>query len=195
MGAPHAIVPEGGNCTACSSSTNSHLTLHTFHLFLCKGGDPELSVGNVSAGNFQGTPELKDHFNGQTGELDARIVLRRTLEIIATCDALTRENFEFLLNEDAAYGGDSYHWRIPLTAGTTLVNYVARMVHIFPDGHSLEIKFHNASIASGFNISFSEDFANFQLTIAALKCPSPPLAGEDYGYLELYDNVNLPASG
>jgi len=183
-----AVTPAAGTCTPCTGTINENYTLHTFKLYICKAG-VEYDIGNISAGNFRGSPEIKDHFNGVNGRLDARFVLRRTLELVATFEEITYRNLGFLLNEDPTAVACGF--RIPLTAGTELSNVGARMVHVFPNGtKTLTVEFWLANISAPFDLSFSDDLASAQLTIAALDCPDHP--SEPYGYVEL--GTNCPTS-
>lgn len=181
-------------CQPCVEAANANYTLRTGTLTVCLESDGVVrDLGNVSELAFRFEPEFLEHFNGATGELDAKIPIRSRFYIDVTLEEITPANLAVLLGQTQTPNTPS-GCIIPIRGPQGCASQTASIefVHTFACGDkTLTIRLWRAVIGAASTMTFGGDeFVNIPLTFEALSCesihPDSPL-----GELEFSENCVL----
>lgn len=176
----------GTACIACIPTANPNLTLHTFDLRICIPDDPAggpgtwYDVGDVQTGNVKPIEEILEHYNGQTGNMDAATATKRHWEIQAECDELTARMFSILAGSVMINEGGGC--LIPLLGAGGIPMYAAELIHTFPDGiKQFIVHLWAVQIVQDWELPFTADaWLSWTMTLKSYACPTYP--DRPYGY-------------
>ena len=155
----------------CTETTNPNYTIGTFALRVRESGAAQdFSVGNITTGSFQFTPNILEHRRGVDNELDALFRIGSDYIINATADEITARNMAMVLNESYVTVGGGCE--IPLQGERCVRTYGVELVHDFPcEAKTLTIFFWRAQILADTPFNFDTGAnASFPIVIRALAC-------------------------
>lgn len=164
------------DCHVCTETANENYTLHTGRLFACRQGESAArDLGNIAELTFRFAPEFLEHFAGDTGQLDAKIPIRKRFYLDGTLEELTPANMALLIGESQVPNTPS-GCIIPLRRFQSCDAAIAAVefVHTFPCGDkTVTIRFWRAAITTEAELTFGADsLVQIPLSFEALDCSS-----------------------